>query len=173
MGDSKGTLVYSLDATGATDFDIDTSTGQLKTKSVFDYETDTRSYTVTVSVSDGMNDYSITDTLVDDSIDVTIGVTDGNEMPEFGLGLPTTLNVAENTAAGVDIANGQFTATDPENDTLTYSLDDGDGAAFEIDANGQIKTKEALDHEGKSSYTVTVSVSDGKAADGSTDTTAG
>ena len=62
--DSKGTLVYSLDTTGATNFDIDSSTGQLKTKTVFDYETDTKtSYSVTVSVTDGLDDYSNTDTV--------------------------------------------------------------------------------------------------------------
>ena len=159
------TVTYSLTGTDASSFDINPSTGQILTKAALDFETQPNTYHLAVSVTDGKDVYGASNTAEDDSIDVTINVTDGNEMPEFDSGLPTTLNVAENTAAGVDIANGQFTATDPENDTLTYSLDDGDGAAFEIDANGQIKTKEALDHEGKSSYTVTVSVSDAKAAD--------
>ena len=163
--DTDDTLVYSLIGTDASSFDINSSTGQILTKAALDFETQPNTYHLAVSVTDGKDVYGASNTAEDDSIDVTINVTDGNEMPEFDSGLPATLNVAENTAAGVDIANGQFTATDPENDTLTYSLDDGDGAAFEIDANGQIKTKEALDHEGKSSYTVTVSVSDAKAAD--------
>ena len=72
--DSVGTLVYSLDTTGANTFDIDTSTGQLKTKVALDHES-TPSYTVTVSVTDGMDDYSNADTAEDDSIDVTISVT--------------------------------------------------------------------------------------------------
>ena len=58
-----------------------------------------------VSVSDGMNDYSITDTVVDDSIDVTINVEDLNEKPAFDgrtRALPT-LEVEENTAADTDI----------------------------------------------------------------------
>ena len=63
--DSAGTLVYSLDTTGADSFDIDSSTGQLKTKVDLDYESGTTSYTVTVSVSDGMDAYSDTDTAVD------------------------------------------------------------------------------------------------------------
>ena len=163
--DTDDTLRYSLTGTDASSFDINSSTGQILTKAALDFETQPNTYHLAVSVTDGKDVYGASNMAEDDSIDVTINVTDGNEMPEFDSGLPATLNVAENTAAGVDIANGQFTATDPENDTLTYSLDDGDGAAFEIDANGQIKTKEALDHEGKSSYTVTVSVSDAKAAD--------
>ena len=104
----------------------------------------------------------------DSSIDVTINVTDVNERPEFDANAPASLNVVENTAAGVNIGQ-PVTATDPDNsgsdpdkDTLTYSLDDGDGAAFEIDSSGQIKTKGALDRETKASYTVTVSVTDSK-----------
>ena len=166
------TVMYSLVGTHADKFSIDSSTGQIKTKDLLDFETAPNTYHLAVSVTDGKDVHGSPNTKEDDSIDVTINVTDGNEPPEFDSGVPTTLSVAENTAAEVDISGGVFTATDPENDTLTYSLDDGDGAAFAIDANGQIKTKEALDHEDKGSYTVTVSVSDGKAADGSTDTTA-
>ena len=72
--DSVGTLVYSLGGTDASSFDLDTTTGQLKTKAALDFET-TPSYTVTVSVTDGMDDYSNTDTTEDDSIEVTISVT--------------------------------------------------------------------------------------------------
>ena len=41
-------------------------------------------------------------------------------------------------------------------------MDDRDGASFEVDASGQIKTKSALDYETKDTYAVTVSVHDGK-----------
>ena len=75
-GDGKGRLVYSLSGTDDASFDIDTSTGQLKTKTVFDYENDSRSYTITVSVRDGMDDYSNADTAEDDTIEVTINLTD-------------------------------------------------------------------------------------------------
>ena len=60
------------------------------------------------------------------------------------------------------------TATDPENDTLTYSLEGTDAASFAIDSGtGQLKTKAALNRATKSRYTVTVKASDGK---GGTDT---
>ena len=52
------------------------------------------------------------------------------------------------------------TATDPEGNTVTYSLDDGDGDSFEIDSSGQIKTKDPLDVATKDTYTVTVTASD-------------
>ena len=78
-----------------------------------------------------------------------------------------TRTVAENTAAAVNIGN-PIAATDPDSDTLTYSLRGVDAGSFDIVAeSGQLQTKAALDHETRNSYTVTVSVHDGKADDGS------
>ncbi len=89
-----------------------------------------------------------------------------NTAPEFP-GTPATRTVAENTAAGVNIGN-PIAATDPDSDTLTYSLRGVDAGSFDIVAeSGQLQTKAALDHETRNSYTVTVSVHDGKADDGS------
>ena len=164
------TLTYSLTGTDAASFEID-SNGQIKTKAELDFETK-QTYDVTVSVTDGQDAMGNTETTAteDDSIDVTINVTDVNEPPAFDANAPTALNIVENTIAGTDIGS-PVTAIDPDvGDTLTYSLDDGDGAAFDIDmTNGQIKTKGALDREDKGSYTVTVSVTDGKDAAGSAD----
>ena len=161
--DSVGTLVYSLDATGASNFDIDSYTGQLKTKTVFDYEIDDTSYTVTVSVSDGMDSYSAADTAVDSRINVNIAVENVNERPEFPEYAPADLafEVAEDSAIGGNIGS-PYTATDPESDILTYTLDSNSAATFEIDANGQLRTKAELDHETKPSHSVTISVTDGK-----------
>ena len=151
--DSGDTLTYSLGGTDAASFDIDTATGQIKTKAALDYETKT-SYSVTVSVSDG-NDGT-------DSIDVTISVTDVAEPtgPAFP-NAAVTLSVAENTAAGTDIG-AAVAATHPDGDTITYSLGGTDAASFDIDtATGQIKTKAALNFEVKSSYSVTVTATAG------------
>ena len=154
--DSVGTLVYSLDATGASNFDIDSSTGQLKTKTVFDYEIDDTSYTVTVSVSDGMDSYSNADTAVDSSITVTITVTDVNEPPQFADDALPALEVSEDTTTGAGI--GGYAATDPDaGDTVTYSVSGTDAGLFQVDANGQLQVKEALDFEDKSSLTITLS----------------
>ena len=63
-------------------------------------------------------------------------------------------------------------ATDPDGDTLTYTLTGADAASFTIDGNGQIKVGQgtSLDYETKTSYSVTVNVSDGKDAQGAADT---
>ena len=63
-------------------------------------------------------------------------------------------------------------ATDPEDDPLTYTLGGSDAASFDIIAeSGQLKTKDPLNYEAKASYSVTVSVSDGKDANHNADTT--
>ena len=61
------TLTYSLSGTDASSFSIVSSSGQLQTSAALDYETET-SYSVTVSVYDGNSG--------GDSITVTINVTD-------------------------------------------------------------------------------------------------
>ena len=62
--------------------------------------------------------------------------------------------MAENTAANTNIGTA-VSATDPDGDTLTYSLSGTDAASFDLDTStGQIKTKVALDYEAKNSYSV-------------------
>ena len=94
-----------------------------------------------------------------------------NTAPAFVNGASTDREVAENTAAGTNF-DDPVRATDPENDTLEYSLDGTDAASFDIDrGTGQLRTKTGVDydHEAKSSYSVTVAVNDGY---GGTDTIA-
>ena len=92
-----------------------------------------------------------------------------NTPPAFNEGLTTTRGVDENTTAGQDIGD-PVRATDDDNDTLTYSLDATGAASFDIDEfSGQLQTKADLDHETRSSYTVTVSVRDSKDANGDAD----
>ena len=112
-----------------------------------------------MSVSDGKDIYGDSDSAEDDSIDVTINVTNVNEAPEFDPNAPADLSVMEDTAADVPIGD-PITATDPENDTITYDLDDVDGASFDIDTTGQIKTKDTLDEGTQDTYTITVTASD-------------
>ena len=71
--------------------------------------------------------------------------------------------VAENSTAVTDVGL-PVTASDADNDTLTYSLEGTDAASFQIDsASGQIRTASGVtyDHETKPSYTVTVKAEDG------------
>ena len=103
---------------------------------------------------------------------MTIIVSSVNEVPEFTDGTTTSRSVAENTPAAQNIGV-PVAATDPEDDTLTYTLGGDDAASFAIDeGTGQLKTFDPLDYETKFSYSVTVSVSDGMDIDGNTDTSA-
>ena len=96
----------------AVSFDIDSTTGQLKTAAdpppLFDFEGESpkTSYMVMVTVTDGKDKARQPLTLeeVDDTIRVTITVTDVNEAPAFPSPTETGLrSVAENTPAGASI----------------------------------------------------------------------
>ena len=92
---------------------------------------------------------------------VTVTVTNVNEAPSFDA--PTaTRTVDENTATDQPIG-APVEATDIDaNDSLTYGFGGGtDDASFGIDtSSGQLKTKAALDHETKDTYSVTVTARD-------------
>ncbi len=163
--DEDDILTYSLSGTDAASFSIDSSTGQLRTAAALDYETK-NTYAVTVIVSD---EYGGADTM-----DVTINITkvsetvvqqpsmQQNNLPVFSDGTSTTRSITENTGSGIAIGN-PVSATDADTgNTLTYSLSGTDAASFSIvSTSGQLQTGAALDYETKSSYSVSVSVSDG------------
>ena len=133
------------------------------------------------------------DSGLEDTITVTITVTDRNEAPstpmEASGEAPTTpannapefpatedgmRSVPENTAAGENIGD-PVAATDADDEELTYTLGGADMASFDIDdATGQLMTKAALDYEAPAdadtdnAYEVTVTASDGNAADDAT-----
>ncbi len=145
-GDS---LVYTLGGTDSGHFAIVAGSGQLQTKGALNHENQD-SYSVVVTASDG--------TLAD-TIAVTINVNDLNEAPSFD-GSGVTLEVDENTAPATAF-DSPVTATDPDGDTLEYSLAGTDSGHFAIVAgSGQLKTKGALDHENQDSYAVTVTAED-------------
>ncbi|MCY3684139.1 MAG: fibronectin type III domain-containing protein, partial [Gemmatimonadetes bacterium] len=87
-----------------------------------------------------------------------------NQSPVFSEGTSTTRSMAENTGAGQNIGN-PVTATDGDNDRLTYSLQGGDASAFTIvSGSGQLRTRSGVtyDYETKDTYSVTVRVQDGE-----------
>ncbi len=97
-----------------------------------------------------------------------------NAEPTFDDGATATRTLPENSGAGVNVVGGAITATDGDNDTLTYSLTGTDAARFEIDSDGQIKVKTGSTHtfnfeSSKNSYSVTVNVRDSKDAAGNAD----
>ena len=92
------------------------------------------------------------------------GTTIANQSPVFSEGASTTRSIAENTGAGQNIGN-PISATDGDNDQLTYSLEGRDASAFTIQSNsGQLMTRsgETYDYETKDSYSVTVRAQDDK-----------
>ena len=153
------TLTYSLSGTDRASFRIVSTSGQLKTHAPLDYEKK-KAYAVTVTVSDGDRT---------DTISVAITITDVDETvkthaPVFA-GDRVTRFVAENTPADVKIGR-PVSATDADDDTLTYTLGGTDAVSFSIvSTSGQLKTHAPLDYEKKKAYSVTVTVSDGSRID--------
>ena len=101
----------------------------------------------------------------------TVAVTDvgSNAEPDFGY-LAATRTVAESVAPGERV--GTFTATDADDDTLTYSLADASGL-FALDAmSGRLRlaVDATLDHETAASHGMAVGVSDGRDLLGAPDT---
>ena len=86
-----------------------------------------------------------------------------NRNPRFSGG-SRTLSVPENQPAGTEVG-APIAATDQDGDTLTYTLEGADAGSFDIlstSDGGQVRTSASLNHEKKSSYSVTVRVTDGR-----------
>ena len=97
--------------------------------------------------------------------------------PCSGSEAPLTMEVNENAAAGTVV--GQVTATDPDNDAVTHSVSGADAAGFNqvfaMNAStGEITVKSGAspNHEVKSSYSITVNVTDGEDASGNAESPA-
>ena len=85
-----------------------------------------------------------------------------NRPPVFAEGADAVRSVPEYTRAGTAIGL-RVAATDADRDSLTYTVGGVDGASFAIDRwSGQLRTRSALDFEGKPRHAVLVAVSDGK-----------
>ena len=152
------TIIYSIEA-GNSDglFAIDFETGALSYQGTGeDYESGTTSYELTVRAGDGSLHSDVT---------VTVNVTDVQEAPEFAEG-SYAFDLAENADGGAtSVALGAVSATDPENSTITYSIEAGDsGGLFAIDPGTGALSYEGAgeDYEsGTTSYELTVRASDG------------
>ena len=91
-----------------------------------------------------------------------------NRNPRF-TGGTRSFSVAEDTAAGEAVGN-PVEAIDDDDDPLSYSLAGTAAASFDIDSvSGQIRTREALNFEEKSSHSVTVRARDNRGGSGTVD----
>lgn len=151
--DDGDTLTYSLTNTPCnTVFDIDNNgTITVIDSSQLDFEDPNKDdYSCNVEVRDSGN--------LPDTATITITVTNVNEDPTID---DDTFNIPEN-AADNDIVD-EVTASDPENDTLTYSITSSPcNNVFAIDGSGRIRLANTgqLNHENKASYNCNVQVED-------------
>ena len=154
----NSTITYSIEAGDSGGlFAIDSETGALSYEGAGeDYESGTTSYELTVRASDGGLHSEVT---------VAVNVTDVAEAPAFAEA-SYAFSLAENADGGTSsVALGAVSATDPEDSTITYSIEAGDsGGLFEIDAaSGEVfYIGVGEDYEsGATRYELTVRASDG------------
>ena len=118
------------------------SSGELTFVSAPDYETKA-SYSATVTASDSIN-FS--------TQDITITITNVNDVAPV-ITSESTFSAAENQTT-----IGTVTATDEEGDDITFSIS---GDELAISSAGVLSFVSAPDYESKSTYTATVTASDG------------
>ena len=133
------TLRFSIQ--GGHDYiSIHGSRGHLRVKQALDHES-AASHTFTVRVSDDINSEGEDDRAVDDTIEVRVTVTDVNE--GFDVVGPSAVTWKEADTGVV----GVFTATDPEGEPITWSLEGDDASLFSINSRGQLRFLQAPDFE--------------------------
>lgn len=155
-------LTFSLKNQDDTDhFSLDSVSGALTIKKSLDYETQ-QVYQVEVNVTDPGNATA--------EVQLTVNVTNVNDnSPAFDATPDTSQEVRENTAGGHVLGN--YSATDADGDTVTYSLGGAHEKSFDIDASGNLMTHESLDYDSMTpcpaaGCTVEVIASDSNAASG-------
>ncbi len=128
---------------------------------------DGRYLRVSASYDDGHG----VDKLAHREIDGSVGLSEPTNHPaSFGSDATIRRSVAENSPAGTSVG-APVTAVDIDRDSLAYSLGGDDAGLFDIVATtGQIRTINVHDYEDPRRYSLTVSVTDGKDADGNADT---
>ena len=141
-------VTYSISGEGSDKFSIDES-GNITLAESFDFEAKA-SYTLTVTATDGE---------LSSETEVLINVGDINEAPSLSSTLALT-SFSEDSAIGTIIATSS--ASDPESNTITYSLTGTGSEYFYVDEKGNVTIKDTLDFETNSNYEITLVASDGE-----------
>ena len=142
--DTGDTLELSIGGTDASSFSL-SSSNDLTFVSAPDYETKT-SYSLTFSLTDGTE--TVTKT-------VTVNVINLNDVAPV-ISSTTAYSIDENLKA-----IGTIEVTDPDGGTFTFTTGGTDGASISISSSGVMSFVNAPDYETKTSYSFTVTVSDG------------
>ena len=124
-------ITYGISSGDTTLFSIDGTSGAITyTGTGEDFEPGPRNYTLDVTATANSDTATAT---------VTVMITDVNEPPEFDP-VSYDFDLEENQdGRAAPIAVGTVTATDPEDDSITYSITTGDLNRFSIDgASGAI-----------------------------------
>ena len=142
-------LRYSISGTDAAFFDVVASSGQLRTKAALNHES-RGSYSFTMSVTDNKDIHGNADTIVDDTISVTVTVSDVDETPEVSG--PIAVDFEEGGTGNV----AAYTFTDPDQKGIDLVLSGADSEHFTLYSNGDLIFNEPPDFEGKNQYHVTI-----------------
>jgi hypothetical protein len=144
--DDSESLIYELSGTDASSLSINNATGQMTFVSAPDYET--------------KSNYSAIARVYDDeffsqkAFQVSINNLNDN--------VPSITSSATFSANENQTSAGTITATDADGDSLTYSILGADASSFSInDASGVLTFNAAPDYESKTSYSATITASDG------------
>ena len=125
------------------------SSGQLRTKAALNHES-RGSYSFTMSVTDNKDIHGNADTIVDDTISVTVTVSDVDETPEVSG--PIAVDFEEGGTGNV----ATYTFADPDQKGIDLVLSGADSEHFTLYSNGDLIFNEPPDFEEKSQYRVTI-----------------
>ena len=140
------TLVYSLSG-GDGKFSINSSTGEISIAQALDYETK-QEHEVDLKVTDPDGN--------EDTSKIKFVVTDVGDVPVVSPN-PVSVTLAESVGNGTAVAS--FSATDPQGQSVTWSLDGHDNK-FAISTSGNVTVSDKLDYEQETQYTITVKATD-------------
>ncbi|MDP2549454.1 cadherin repeat domain-containing protein, partial [Oceanobacter sp. 4_MG-2023] len=147
------TAVYSLSGTDASLFSINSATGEVTLLADADYETKS-SYSFTVTATDGAGNHT--------DQTVTLAVNNLDEAAPSITSGATATSIDENSGAGQVVYTAVADDSADISDGVTFSLSGTDAAYFTIDTNtGEVTLKADADYETKSSYSFTVTATDG------------
>ncbi len=147
-------ITYTLGGADAALFNIDSATGEVRLNASADYEADT-GYSISVTATQGTTATTQ---------NVTISVNDLNDNnPVFSSG--NTASVNENAAIATIVYDANATDADVTFGPISYTLGGADAALFNINATtGEVRLNASADYEADTSYSISVTATQGTTA---------